>query len=67
MSGCGGNCQCSAKKSEEPRPSLADALAKVIIDNRVIRFVVETLQKNPELNSEDVITIVNDAKTRGEL
>lgn len=67
MSGCGGNCQCAARSSEPRSPSrLADALARTIVDNRVIMRTVE-LYELGVVRPEDLIDQINAEKLLGEL
>lgn len=67
MAGCGGNCNCREQRSAEPRPGIADALAKVIVDNRIVRYAVDYSRRHPEATADDIVAAVNDAKTLGEL
>lgn len=72
MAGCGGNCQCRAQREAQqngPRDAvtLSEALAKVIIDNRIVRYAVEFSRRHPEATVDDIVAAVNDAKITGEL
>lgn len=73
MSGCGGcgpegcNGPCSTR-SEEPRNPvrLADALARVVVDNRVIVRTVE-LYEAGITNLQDIAATINLDKAEGRL
>lgn len=73
MSGCGGNCTCKVQNIDEqgnassaPRePSrLADALARVIVDNKVIARTVE-LYELGVIRVEDLVAQINADKING--
>lgn len=73
MAGCGGcdptkdcNGPCS-RRSETPRTSLTEALAQVIIDNRVVRAAVEYQRDFPFVTTEEIIVYVNELKSSGRL
>lgn len=70
MAGCGGDCQCKARREAQgPRtPSaLTEALAKVVFDGRIIRKALEISKENPNLTADDIVVLVNLARERGEL
>jgi len=77
MAGCGGNCAgCSpeqqaacARRAEAPRDryTLADALARVIVDNRIVRATLDLAKKYPEYTAEDLVVIVNQMKDDGRI
>lgn len=71
MSGCGGcgpegcNGPCSTRKERsEPRESLTDALARVIVDNKVIARTVE-LYELGVVRVEDLVSQINADKNSG--
>ena len=69
MAGCNGNCKNCPNRSEEPRSArpLAEALAQVIVDNRVVRMAVELSRANPTWNADQIVEAVSVAKLTGEL
>lgn len=74
MAGCGGcgpegcNGPCSTKR-EQPRSgvSLAEALAKVIVDNRVIKFTLDYSRDFPMATVDEIVVAATAAKEKGEL
>lgn len=72
MPGCGGcqpgqcNGPCS-QRTERPRTSLTEALAQVIVDNRIVRAAVEYQRDFPFVTTEEIIEYVNELKNTGRL
>lgn len=66
MAGCGGNCTCKAERSEAPRePSrLADAIARIAVDNKVIARTVE-LYELGVVRLDDLVAQINADKNNG--
>lgn len=71
MAGCGGNCNCVAKREGlnlegEPRDrvTIADALARVMIDNKVVSRTLE-LHKLYGYEADDIIVMINLEKSEG--
>lgn len=73
MAGCGGcgpegcNGPCSTRQERsEPRESLTEALARVIIDNKVIARTVE-LYELGVIRVEDLVSQINADKANGKI
>lgn len=65
MAGCGGNCECKARREEGPvRTSLTESLARVIVDNKVIARTVE-LYELGVVRVEDLVAQINADKNNG--
>lgn len=75
MAGCGGNCTCKMNKTVNDDPGsigtpreparLADALARVMVDNKVIARTVE-LYELGVVRVEDLVAQINAEKILGE-
>lgn len=66
MAGCnGGNCQC--RQARQEKFALNDALAQVIVDNRVVRWAVDYSRRHPEATADDIVGAYHDAKILGEV
>lgn len=63
MAGCGGNCRCNAEqqaqcgRNEQPRNArpLAEAIAQVIVDNRVAMKALEVFEAGGVTKEEAII------------
>lgn len=72
MAGCGGNCTCKQNRNDDPgsagtpRFSLIDAVARSVVDNRVIARTVE-LYELGVVRVEDLIAQINSDKENGSL
>lgn len=73
MPGCGGcqpgqcNGPCSTRQEPRTPTALTEALAKVIVDARVVKKAIEIYKENPNLTATDIVVLVTEAKERGEL
>lgn len=71
MPGCGGcgpegcNGPCSTR-AEKPKVSLSDALARVVVDNRVAVRAIE-LYEAGIVDIQDIVTQINLDKSEGRL
>lgn len=61
------NGPCSRREAPRDRYTLTDALARVIVDNRIVRAALEVSKQYPEYTAEDIITMVNLMKEDGRL
>lgn len=72
MAGCGGcgpegcNGPCSTRERPRDGVSLAEALARVIVDNRVIARTVE-LYEAGVVTLDDIVVLINTEKAEGRL
>lgn len=60
---------CKSPSYQQPRSavSLAEALAKVIVDNRVIKFTMDYVAANPNASADEIVVAANLAKEDGRL
>lgn len=63
---CNGPC---SRREEAPRDryTLTDALARVIVDNRIVKAALDIHNKYPNYTAEDIVIMVNLMKEDGRL
>lgn len=76
MAGCGGNCTCGMSRTGHDDPGgvntpreptrLADAIARIVVDNKVIARTVE-LYELGVVRVDDLVAQINAEKAMGEL